>query len=184
MRQKVEVVNYDPDWPQVFEGLKARIWPVVADFVVSIEHVGSTSVAGLAAKPVIDMDIIVPSQAEILLAVERLATLGYEHRGNLGLEGREAFFNPPDLPRHNLYVCLQGSTALQNHLTLREYLRAHPEAARAYGELKKGLAQKHTYDIGGYVEEKTDFILGILRQQGLNAEQLESIRADNLNPKR
>lgn len=182
--QKVEVVDYDSAWPQIFEELKAKIWPVVADFAVSIEHVGSTSVPGLAAKPIIDMDIIVPTQAEVGVAVERLATFGYEHRGNLGLEGREAFFNPPDLPRHNLYVCLQGGTALQNHLTLRDYLRAHPEAAKAYGELKKQLAQKHTYDIGGYVEEKTDFILGILEQQGLNAEQLDLIREGNLNPKR
>lgn len=115
--------------------------------------------------------------------MRRLATLGYEYLGNLGIEGREAFRQPPDLPRHNLYVCLQGSTGLHNHLVLREYLRANPEAARAYGELKKRLAQEHPYDIGGYVAGKTEFIVGILQRLGLDAGQLEAIRAANLNPR-
>lgn len=180
---KVEVVNYDPAWPRIFEELKTRIWPVVADFALSIEHVGSTSVAGLAAKPVIDLDIVIPSESEIPLAVERLAALGYEHLGDLGIEGREAFQRPPDTVAHHLYVCVQGSTGLRNHLALREYLRANPEAARAYGELKKRLAQKHPYDIGNYVVEKTEFILGILERMGLKPGQLEAIRQGNLNPK-
>ncbi|HEU4740815.1 MAG TPA: GrpB family protein [Meiothermus sp.] len=184
MKQKVEVVDYDPIWPQIFEELKARIWPLVQDFALALEHVGSTAVPGLAAKPIIDLDVVIPSEAEIPLAVERLAKLGYAHLGNLGIEGREAFKRPPDRPAHNLYVCVRGSTGLQNHLALRDYLRANPEAARAYGELKKRLAEEYPYDIGSYVANKTEFIVDILGRMGLKAGQLDAIRQVNLNPKR
>lgn len=179
MTSKVEVVDYDPAWPQLFEELRAKLWPVVQGFALSIEHVGSTSVRGLAAKPIIDLDIVIPSEAEIPLAVQALASLGYLHQGNFGIKGREAFKRPEGSVAHNLYVCPQGSEGLQNHLALREYLRANPEARQAYGELKKQLAQEFPQDIEGYIDGKTDFILAILKQQGLGDEQLDSIEAGN-----
>ncbi len=128
MPQPITVVDYDPTWPQVFKRLRAPVWQVVQDFALAVEHVGSTSVPGLAAKPIIDMDVILASPAEIALAIERLATLGYVHRGNLGIEGREAFQRPAHLPPHHLYVCVQDSVSLRNHLALRDYLRSHPAA--------------------------------------------------------
>lgn len=87
---KVVVVDYNPQWARDFESLRAWIWPAVADFAVSIEHIGSTSVPGLAAKPVLDIDIVVRSQEGVLMAIERLPALGYSYRGNLGIEGRDA----------------------------------------------------------------------------------------------
>jgi GrpB-like predicted nucleotidyltransferase (UPF0157 family) len=87
----VVIVDYDPQWARDFELLRARIWPAISDFAVSIAHVGSTSVPGLAAKPILDLDIIVTSQDGELLAIERLAAIGHSHCGNLGIEGREAF---------------------------------------------------------------------------------------------
>jgi GrpB-like predicted nucleotidyltransferase (UPF0157 family) len=99
----------------VFERLRSYVWPVVSDVALAIEYVGSISVPGLAAKPIIDLDVVVPGEAEVPVAIERLATLGYVHRGNLGIEGREAFHNPPALAVHNMYVCRAGSAALQNH---------------------------------------------------------------------
>ena len=90
----VVVVDYDPEWSAVFQGLRSRVWPVVADFATSIEHVGSTAVPGLAAKPIIDLSVVLPSNDEVPLAIERLATLGYLHQGDLGVEGREAFRAP------------------------------------------------------------------------------------------
>jgi GrpB-like predicted nucleotidyltransferase (UPF0157 family) len=179
VKPSIEVVDYDPAWVELFEQLKARIWPLVADFALGIEHVGSTSVPGLAAKPIIDLDIVIPSSTDVPLAVERLAQLGYEHRGNLGIEGREAFKNPPGSVRHHLYVCWHGSTGLRNHLALRDYLRANPEEARAYGALKKQLALEHPHDIDAYIRDKTDFIIGILGRMNLNTDQLESIRKAN-----
>ena len=87
----VVVVDYDPAWPDRFEQLRARIWPAVADVALGIEHVGSTAVPGLAAKPIIDMTVVVPSRPDVTVTIDRLATLGYRHRGNLGIEDREAF---------------------------------------------------------------------------------------------
>ena len=176
---RIEVVDYDPNWPEMFAALKTNIWPLMADFALSIEHVGSTSVPGLAAKPVIDLDIVIPSSTDVPLAVARLAQLGYQHRGDLGIEGREAFSNPPGMVRHNLYVCPEDSVGLRNHLALRDHLRANPNEVQAYGALKKRLALEHPFDMDAYIRDKTEFIIGILERMNLNADQLESIRKAN-----
>ena len=177
--QTVVVVDYDPKWPTVFEQLRDHIWPVVRDVALSIEHIGSTSVPGLAAKPIIDLSIVVPSDAEVPLAVERLATLSYAHRGNLGIEGREAFKRPDGWPRHNLYLCPKDSLGLKNPLAVRDYLRVHSDRAQAYGALKKQLAAQCPDDIDRYVEGKTDFILDILQKQGFSSVQRAAIEQVN-----
>jgi GrpB-like predicted nucleotidyltransferase (UPF0157 family) len=158
------------------------MWETVSDFALGIEHIGSTSVPGLAAKPIIDMSIVIASTEHVLPTVERLATLGYVHQGNLGIEGREAFSNPSGLPAHHLYLCPLGSLGLIDPLKLRDYLRVHPQAAAAYGELKKSLASKFPDDIDSYVSGKTDFILKILREVCLSPGQLEAIARENGKP--
>jgi GrpB-like predicted nucleotidyltransferase (UPF0157 family) len=177
--QKVEVVPYDPAWPALFEEIRTLIWTVLHDVALTVEHVGSTSVPGLAAKPIIDMSVVVASADEVPLAIERLAILGYVHLGNLGIEGREAFRRPPASPKHNLYVCPLGSLGLSNHLAVRDYLRSHPEKAQAYGELKQELARRFPDDIESYVDGKTDLILEILQSQELTAEERASIEQGN-----
>lgn len=175
----IVVTDHDPAWLRVFDRLRDQVWPAVRDLALSIEHVGSTSVPGLAAKPVIDMDIIVPSAAEVSVAIERLAGIGYIHRGDLGVTGRHAFAQPDGLPRHHLYLCPADSPALRNHLALRDHLRSHPEAAREYGALKKRLATAFPLDIDAYVDGKTDFILSILRECNLSSEHLDEIERSN-----
>jgi GrpB-like predicted nucleotidyltransferase (UPF0157 family) len=175
----VVVVDYNEEWPRQFEDLRARIWPVVADVAVRIEHVGSTSVQGLAAKPIIDMTVVVAGRGDVPLTIERLAAIGYRHLGNLDIEDREAFDHCADLNRHNLYVCPEGTIGLVNQLAVREYLRTRPDAAREYGELKKHLAQLFPNDIDSYVLGKTDFILDMLRRVGLTEGQLASIERVN-----
>src|SRR5437667_4835478 len=118
----VVVVDYDPAWPDRFEQLRARIWPAVADVALGIEHVGSTAVPGLAAKPIIDMTVVVPSRPDVTVTIDRLATLGYRHRGNLGIEDREAFDHADGLPAHNLYVCPQETLGVINQLAVRDHL--------------------------------------------------------------
>jgi GrpB-like predicted nucleotidyltransferase (UPF0157 family) len=177
--RRIEVVPYDPSWPYIFEQLRERIWPAIHDLALTIEHVGSTSVPGLAAKPIIDMDIVVAAVESVPLVIERLKPLGYAHRGNLGIAGREAFASPVGLPEHHLYLCQQDSLALRNHLALRDYLRSHPQAAQAYGALKQRLAAKHACDIDGYVAGKTDLIVNILAESGLSSDALEAIRRAN-----
>jgi GrpB-like predicted nucleotidyltransferase (UPF0157 family) len=176
---KVLVVDYDAAWPTTFVELRRPIWEAVRNVALAIEHVGSTAIPGLAAKPVIDMDIVVRSHSAMRTVIERLAALGYAHRGNLGIEGREAFERPAGSPPHHLYACLADSTALRNHLHVRDWLRAHPQTAAAYGALKKELAARFRDDVGAYVEGKTAFLLEILREGGFAAAELAAIAAAN-----
>ena len=180
---KVVVVDYDPSWPTTFEGLRAGIWPSVQDVATAIEHVGSTSVRGLAAKPVIDMTIVAPTAAAMQTVIDRLATLGYRHQGDLGVPGREAFTRPQNTPDHHLYACVAGNDALRNHLTVRDYFRGNPVAAHAYGNLKKQLAARFADDINRYVDGKTECILAILAGADFSPEQIDQIRAINSKPK-
>ena len=175
----IAVVDYDPDWPKAFERVRSRVWPVVSDVAVAMEHVGSTSVPGLAAKPIIDISVVVRGNSDVPLSIQRLATLGYVHRGNLGIEGREAFESPDLLPVHNLYLCPRDSPGLANHLAVRDYLRMHPDAATEYGELKKRLAMKFPYDIDSYIDGKTDMLLRILRAEGFPPGEMEAIERAN-----
>lgn len=176
----IEVVDYDPAWPDLFERLRSFVWPAVEEVALAIEHVGSTSVPGLAAKPIIDMTVVVKAGDDVPRAIAGLATLGYVHRGDLGIQGREAFEAPAGLPDHHLYVCPAGALALRNHLAVRDYLRAHPEAARAYGALKRRLAGAFEDDIERYVAGKTAFIVGILREAGFSPEEVGSIEEENV----
>ncbi|MGD8276975.1 MAG: GrpB family protein [Gemmatimonadota bacterium] len=178
---EVVVQDYDPTWPRVFERLRSAVWPAVSDIAVGIEHVGSTSVPGLAAKPVVDIDVIV-TESGVAIGIERLTTLGYTHRGDLGVTGREAFARPPGTPRHHLYLCVAGGTALANHLAIRDHLRANAGVAAAYGALKKRLAREFPDDIGGYIEAKTGFLAGILREAGFDEDTIAGI--ERLNAKR
>lgn len=177
--KRVTVVEYDPEWPTLFEQLSDRIAKVVGDTAVAIEHVGSTAVPGLSAKPVIDMNVVVSDASGVARAIEQLATLEYKHRGNRGIEGREAFFNPPDSPAHNLYVCQQNNLGLRNHLFVRDYLRSNTQAAKSYGALKMDLAREYVHDIDGYLDAKTDFLIKILALSGMTDAELESIAQAN-----
>ncbi len=182
MVSAIMIRDYDPVWPERFQALRQKLWSVMFDFALSIEHVGSTSVPGLAAKPIVDLDIVVRSVGDISTAITRLATLGYIHKGDVGVEGREAFENPPGEEDHHLYVCPDGSLGLRNHLALRDYLRGNPEAARGYGELKKTLAARYPHDIDRYIAGKTEFILRILHDCGIGTDELEGIASANQLP--
>jgi GrpB-like predicted nucleotidyltransferase (UPF0157 family) len=165
--RKILVVEYDRAWPVAFAALRAPIEEALRGVALVIEHVGSTAVPGLAAKPIIDIDAVVPSPAEIPMAIDRLASMGYVHSGNLGIEGREAFESPAALPAHHLYLCVKGGSALANHLAVRDYLRRDPATAAEYGRLKMRLAEQFPHDIESYMAAKTDFLAAILRTAGV-----------------
>ena len=161
--EPVVVVPYDPAWPAAFASLRDRIAPVLGELAVGIEHVGSTAVPGLVAKPIIDIDVVIRHADNVPDVVTRLATLGYAHLGDLGILGREAFRSAPGLPRHHRYVCAAGAAALQAHLALRDALRADPELAAAYAALKRELAERYRDDRDSYAEGKSAFIDSVLR---------------------
>ena len=186
---QIIVEQYSPEWGDEFLRLKAIYSKTLGDLVLDIEHVGSTSVPGLAAKPVIDIDIIISGRSLLPLIITRLEILGYEHVGNLDIADREAFKRksnqvpysdpPKQWMRHNLYVCVDSSVALRNHLALRDYLRKNPEKAQQYGNLKKRLAAEYPNDIDAYVKGKTSFITEILAELGFDEGEIEGIRRDN-----
>jgi GrpB-like predicted nucleotidyltransferase (UPF0157 family) len=156
-------VEYDETWPATFSSLKAEIAPLLGEVAIAIEHVGSTAVPGLAAKPVIDMNIVV-RRHDIPKAIELLSTLGYVHVGDQGIVDREAFKYSSDKPAHHLYVSPDDSAEMQRQLLFRNYLRAHPEVAHQYGELKKKLAEQHRNDRVAYTDAKTGFIVGVIQK--------------------
>jgi len=158
----VVIVEYNPSWPLRFAALAARAAAVLGSIPVAIEHVGSTAVPGLAAKPIIDLDVIV-AREDVARALERLAALGYVHQGDLGLPGRESLRWPPDEERHHLYVCTADTPALRDHIIFRDYLRAHPDVARAYGELKRALVAQGMPDREAYQAGKAEFIDTVTR---------------------
>ncbi|GAB2942401.1 GrpB family protein [Hymenobacter coalescens] len=188
----IVLTPYSDQWPVVFQQLKDVYEAALVGLVEGIEHVGSTSVPGLQAKPVIDVDIIIAEAGQLAAVVPRLAALGYHHVGNQGIAGREAFKRTSALvpldgsgkawPPHHLYVCPRGSLSLLNHLTFRDYLRSHPQQARAYGQLKEELAAAFPGDMDRYVAGKTPFVLGVLQQLGFEAGSLALIQSQNAPP--
>jgi GrpB-like predicted nucleotidyltransferase (UPF0157 family) len=178
-QRRILVMDYDPTWRVIFVTLQAPILEALRGVALSVEHIGSTSVPGLAAKPIIDIDVVVPSRTKMSATIERLAKLGYVHRGNLGIENREAFGSPTGLPAHHLYACVQGSAALANHLAVRDYLRRDPAAAAAYGKLKRQLAEQFPTDVESYVAGKTDFLIEILGRVSIMDAVLPPIRNAN-----
>ena len=160
------VVAYDPSWPATFESLKAAIAPSLDGISASVEHVGSTAVPGLAAKPIIDMDVVVEDQADVPEAIEALVRLGYIHDGDLGIVGREAFTPPPGSPAYHLYVVVRGSQPHRDHVDLRDYLRGHPEECERYAAKKREVAHLLLGDREDYVRAKAGIIEEMLRAAG------------------
>jgi GrpB-like predicted nucleotidyltransferase (UPF0157 family) len=157
------VVAHDPAWAHLFRSLRERLRALLADSGAVIEHVGSTAVPGLAAKPIVDIDVVVPTTADIPDVVRRLESGGYINRGDLGIHGREAFDVPPDLPYHHLYVVAVRTKPHRDHVLLRDYLRTHPDAAERYGQRKLEVA--HLISAGSrqaYVEAKASMVEELL----------------------
>lgn len=177
--KRVVVEPYNAAWPGAFAQIRDALWPAIADVALRIEHVGSTAVPGLAAKPVIDVDIVLPDPGDISTVVTRLAPLGYAHRGTRGVPGRDAFQASNALPVHHLYACRDGAVALRNHLLLRDALRASRALAAEYGALKQRLAVAHAHDVDAYIDGKTEFIVRVLRDVGLDADSIDAVVAAN-----
>ena len=174
--REVVVCDYDSEWPRWYESVARYVWPGIRDVALRIDHVGSTSVPDLAAKPVIDIDVVVALQADVTPAIDRLAKIGYRWRGDLGVHGREAFESPPgtDLPPHNLYLVVENCRAYMDHWLLRDLLREDSGARERYAALKRYNAQHADGDIDVYVAAKADLVAELLTraraERGLQPE--------------
>ena len=165
----VIVLPYDKAWKIAFEDIKKEIESVIGDLIIGIEHVGSTSVEGLSAKPIIDIDVIIKDYSVFDLVVSKLEMIGYLHEGDLGIKDREAFTysNKLHLQKHHLYVCPQYSKELHRHVAFRNYLRSNQEAVKKYSLVKEAAARLFPYDIGKYIEYKSPCIEELYEQCGL-----------------
>jgi len=159
MSTTIELVPYDPDWPRVFAAERARL--LQSTVLEQVEHVGSTAVPGLTAKPTVDLMGGVRALSAVDRAIGDFVALGYDYVTEFEdvMPERRYFRRPAERPRtHHLHVVEIGSPFWERHLAFRDWLRTHPEDAEAYAELKRQLAAVHGTDFMGYTDAKTAFI--------------------------
>ena len=159
MAQHIVVTDYDPLWKDMFEAEAGRIKTILGQNCIAIYHIGSTSVPGLAAKPIIDIMPVVRD----LKAVDRVSAafekIGYEYMGEFGIPGRRYLRKGGDERTHQIHIFAEDNTSdIVRHLAVRDYLRAHKDICERYAVLKKELAEKYPYDIDGYCCGKEEFV--------------------------
>jgi GrpB-like predicted nucleotidyltransferase (UPF0157 family) len=163
-RGVVRLVPYDAVWPRLYAEEEARIRAVVdLDLPLALEHVGSTAVPGLAAKPILDLLGGYPPGADVQRYIAALVRAGYTHRGESGIPGRE-FFRRGEPRAYHLHLAVQGGAFWRDHLAFRDALRASSETRDAYAKVKDELAQRYPRDREAYIEGKTSFVRAVVAQ--------------------
>lgn len=160
------IVPYDPAWPLRFAEIRAIVQRTIAGTYYSVEHVGSTSVPGMVAKPIIDIDIVI-REGKFADVRRKLEALGYVHEGDKGIPGREAFDLRDEglksaLAPHHLYVCDADSPELRRHRAFRDFLIAHPEWVERLSRHKLELAARLGDDREAYQDAKSRLVEEIL----------------------
>ena len=166
--RRVIVLPYDGAWKSAFEDIKAEIESALGELIIGIEHIGSTSVEGMSAKPCIDLDVVIEDYSVFDAVVAKLASIGYIREGDLGIKDREAFkyVDMPHLMAHHLYVCPKASDELRRHITFRDYLRSHPDAVKKYSTVKEKAAELFPNDLDGYIKYKSPCIEELYKRCG------------------
>lgn len=156
----VLVVPYDPRWPCEFQRASSEVSLAMGPVVMAVHHIGSTSIPGLLAKPVIDMLAEVSDLSAVDQRAAVMTGLGYGVMGEFGITGRRYFRRNDSQGRrtHQIHAFVAGSFNVIRHLAFRDYLRAHPMPTRQYGELKRRLAVAHSHDIEAYMDGKDAFV--------------------------
>jgi GrpB-like predicted nucleotidyltransferase (UPF0157 family) len=170
--EHILLADYDPRWPALFEEERARLEEAIGEWAVAIDHVGSTAVPGLAAKPVIDIAVGVRDIREGYKTIFPLSKLGYRCMGEGGIPERlyfkkpwnsESLRSPGSIPRtHQIHMYETTNPEWERHLIFRDYLRGHPDVRDEYEALKLHLAVEHAEDIEAYADAKSDFVSRIL----------------------
>jgi GrpB-like predicted nucleotidyltransferase (UPF0157 family) len=178
---------YNPNWKTEFENIKQIIEAELSDLrqFIDIQHVGSTAIKGLFAKPILDIDLIIDNKNLLPDLSLRLKKIGYESKGEQGIGGRFAFRQMSDIvpltkpnqkwQSHHLYVCYFDSLALKNHILFRDALRKDENLTQKYSELKKSLTEDLKITREEYTRQKTDFIISVLAKAGLSESELKQI---------
>lgn len=159
----VRLTPYQPDWERAFLEERARLYETLGDAVLDVQHIGSTAVPGLSAKPVLDIGVAVRDFDEAFALVHPLEALGYTYRGEYGV-ARRHYFVKGTPTTHHLHGLEHASLEWRNHLRFRDHLRAYPEAAAAYEALKLQLAGRFPEDREAYTNGKHTFVRAILNR--------------------
>ena len=155
----IATVEYDPRWPAMFEVEKRRLHDALGDMAARIEHIGSTAVSGLAAKPIIDIDVYVRAIEPMALYREPLEALGYVFKFDPETPGLHFFGYPAERPRRfHVHVAELGGRHMLADLAVRDFLRTHPDVAEEYARLKRALTAQHPGDREAYVAGKAQFM--------------------------
>lgn len=159
MSQHITVVDYNPVWIKKYEEESVLIKDILADNCIAIYHIGSTSVPGLAAKPIIDIMVAVRSLEKVDCVAEAFSKIGYEYLGEFGIEGRRYLRKGGDERTHQIHIFQMNDwNNIGRHLAFRNYMRTHEKERMEYASLKIELAQKFPYDIEGYCDGKESFV--------------------------
>ncbi|UJL47099.1 GrpB family protein [Virgibacillus sp. NKC19-16] len=156
--RKAEVTPYNKSWPKMFEKEASKLHAVFGSEIIQIHHVGSTSVKGLKAKPVIDIMPVVKSISRIDEYNAAMIDIGYEPKGENGIQGRRFYQKGGDERTHHVHVYESGSSNIERHLAFRDYLRTYPEALKKYADLKEELSKRFLYDVASYTKEKGQLV--------------------------
>ncbi len=156
MAQHIVVREYDPLWSTMFEAEAAEIKNILGENCVEIYHIGSTSVVGLAAKPIIDIMPVVRDLAGVDKLASAFENIGYEYMGEFGIPGRRYLRKGGDERTHQIHIFAEDNTDdIQRHLAVRDYLRTHRDVCEKYAALKRALAKEYPY---GYCDGKEEFV--------------------------
>lgn len=161
--RKVVVTPHNGQWPLMFKEEAVKLRAIFGQEVVEIHHIGSTSIQGLKAKPVIDIMPVVKNIREVDSYNRSMERMGYEAKGEYGIAGRRYFQKGGDNRTHHIHVFESGSPHIDRHLAFRDYLRAHQDVAREYGTLKSKLMDQHPYDMESYINGKAEFVMNTER---------------------
>lgn len=158
--RQVLVVPPDPSWAGRFAAEAARVRTALAGVAVEVHHIGSTAIRGIAAKPVVDMLLVVADLASLDARTAAMIGLGYQAMGEFGLPGRRYFrrSTPEGVRLFHAHAFECGSAGARRHLAFRDYMNAHPAAAQAYGALKQRLARDCAGDMQAYMDGKDAFV--------------------------
>lgn len=163
--RNIVVVPYNPAWPDMFQQEADKLSTVFGQACLAIHHIGSTAIPGMRAKPIIDIMPVVPAIEQVEILNPALIQLGYEPKGENGIPGRRYFVKGGDDHRtHHVHAYEPNNPEAIRHLSFRDYLIAHPQAADRYAGLKLSLAQDYPHDIFGYMAGKDGFIKETLQR--------------------
>lgn len=176
--RKIEVVEYDPNWPELFEAEAKRIKEALGHNCIEIYHIGSTSIPGLSAKPCIDILPVVRDIQEVDKATKAMESLGYEARGEYGMAFRRYFQKGKNNRTHHVHVYQEADPEISRYLKFRDWMRSHASDAENYGKLKLELAKKFPHDILQYCNGKDAFVASIDAKDGFDGWRIVKALTD------